>query len=166
MLTTRVCNATRRRSAMVLYDGSCVRRRLQRARSFRQGLGGIVFRMRSGLLQPVRFQKAAKLPGENRGLGCEIVIKEIRDFGVQEDYGSCRFIGDHQRHGHDGASAQLGDQQLTIRIEVIHVHRLAPAYGLEHHFSLVLGRKPRKRSANRPSASVACSSPCGVSCQM
>ena len=64
---------------------------------------------------------------------------------MQKDRRACRFAGNHQWHGHDGASAQLGNQQGAVGIEIIHIHRFATAYGLEHHF--LIGFWPKAAEA-------------------
>jgi hypothetical protein len=102
------------------------------------------------LLQPVRFQKAAKLAGKNCRLSREIVIKEIRNLSVQEDHGSSGLPTNYQWHCHEGAPTEFGNQKGPIGIEVVLVHRLAASYGLEHY--LVVGFWPKSPEAVREQA--------------
>ena len=79
-----------------------IRRSMQGMGDIRQNFGAAVFFAR-GLAQPGRFQQAAQLAGQDRGLGGKIFVKEIVVGIVQKRNRANHFVENHQRRCHQRA---------------------------------------------------------------
>ena len=124
-----------------LDDGGYVGSSVQGGRDLGEDLGPPMFLAR-GFAEPGCFQQAAELPGQDSGLGGEVLIKKSLFGVVQKRRRADDFIEDHQRSGHQGAGLKLARRgEGRARRHLIDEDRAAPAHGFCRDGAL-LGQQP------------------------
>ena len=89
-----------------LDHGGDIRRSVQHMGNIRQDFGATILLARS-LAQPRRFEQAAQLAGQDRGLGGQIFVKEVVVGIVQERNRSNDFVEHHQAAPPSASAPQI-----------------------------------------------------------
>ena len=119
-----------------LDHGGDIRSAVQRMGDVRQNLGAAVL-FAGNIAEPRRFQQAAQLAGQDRGLGGQIFVKEVVDGIVQKRDRPNHFVGDQQRRGQQRAGAKLLGRGESRGLHVVAENRAPLAHRLGGNGTLV-----------------------------